>query len=94
MATTKKLIEAEINPVQFESVKRKGTKCVKITNIIVNTARGKVGVGADVASTRGPQEVGQRGAARRQQAGGVRRPGARLEVQLGRLRYIVYLQRV
>ena len=26
MATTKKLIEADINPVQFESVKRKGTK--------------------------------------------------------------------
>ena len=29
MATTRKLIEAEINPVQFESVKRKDIKCVK-----------------------------------------------------------------
>ena len=28
MATTKKLIEAEINPVQFESAKRKDTKYV------------------------------------------------------------------
>ena len=90
MATTKKLIEAEINPVQYGSVKRKDTKCVKIANN-VTTARGKVGVGADVAGPRGPQEAGQRGAARRQQARGVRRSGARLEVQLGRLRYILRL---